>query len=146
MFWSIRQISPHLSYRGVQMLAFRCNHVQIYAGNTSKGAPAVSAMGREPCTTWARLQPSAFHGFTSKPLPQYFHHPFFCLPGVGAIDSSCGEVLLQHGEAVMWSGCGDTFPWTPHCGPELSGFGNWGGSAGGDALPATCPELGEHGI
>lgn len=133
MFWSIRQISPPLSYTGVQMLAFRCNHVQINAGNTRKGAPAVTSRlsnGQELSKAAALCIPV---GFPPNPFLSILKIPFSLGPREGH------RKLVWWADASVCGGCGvvmmwDTFPCTPLCGPEHSGFGNWGGSAGG-----PCP-------
>lgn len=151
MFWSIRWISPHPSYKGVQVSAFRSNHVQVNARNTSKGALAITprlSNGRG-ALYWPEQGCSPLHprGLAPKPFPQYFHHPFFCWSLGGAIDNLCGEVMLQHVEAVTGLWRGNTFPCTPRWWSRAGrNKGTGGALQQGHALPSACPGLGEHSI
>lgn len=132
----------HVSYKGVPVSPFRSNHVQISARNTSKGAPAVTPRlsNGQGALYWPEqgCSPLHPHRFASKPFPQYFHHPFFCWCQGGAIDNLCGEVMLQHVEAVMGLWRGDTFPCTLAGGPELAGARELEGLCSG-VMP--CPLL-----
>lgn len=149
VFWSIRRIPAHLSYKGVQMSAFWSNKVQANGRNSSKGAPAVTSdlSNGQRALYWPEqgCSPLHPHGFASKPLPQYFRHPFSCWSQGGAIDILCAEVWL-------WGGCGVVMRWghislhTSLWSWAVRGMGTGGALQGGPALPSACPGLGEHSI
>lgn len=146
MFWSIRQISTHLSYKGVQMLAFRCNHVQINAGNTSKGAPAVTSRlsnGQELSKAAALCIPM---DLPPNPFLSILIIPFSVGPMWGH------RQLMWWGDAPACGGCGVVLMWghiSLHTSLWSRAVRIWELGElcrGGHALPATRPELGEHGI